>query len=48
MLLARHGSIIGEPTELPGRGRGLTLRRDHFLLVIIGLELVSENSYLGK
>ncbi len=29
--------IIGEPTELPGRGRGLTLRMDDFLLVIIGL-----------
>ena len=29
--------IIGEPTTLPGRGRGLTLRMDDFLLVIIGL-----------
>ena len=29
--------IIGEPTTVPGRGRGLTLRMDDFLLVIIGL-----------
>ncbi|MGD1152452.1 MAG: O-antigen ligase family protein [Syntrophales bacterium] len=29
--------IVGEPTELPGRGRPFTLRMDDFLLVIIGL-----------
>ncbi len=29
--------VVGEPTELPGRGRGFTLRMDDILLVIIGL-----------